>query len=164
MFGLILRQKSIERIRQVCDGKTSRHRHNFEKKRGFPKKHKFDIPDIIRQCKIVRNNCDSQGRKNHRDVSESPIWSAIRACCKNCIVSRGGSRTYPRRGRQSPGGRQPNILVIFSEKPYLVCRAGRRCAPLNPPPRPYFCTVDIWMQVPELAKKSFFNHFSMVTL
>ena len=36
-------------------------------------------------------------------------------------TSRGGSRTSPRRGRQSlGGGRLPNILVIFSEKPYEI--------------------------------------------
>ena len=45
------------------------------------------------------------------------------------LVGRGGSRTSPRRGRQSLGGRLPNILVIFSEKPYeikeiLVRRGG----------------------------------------
>ena len=33
---------------------------------------------------------------------------------------RGGSRTSPRRGRQSLGGRLPNILIIFSEKPYEI--------------------------------------------
>ena len=47
------------------------------------------------------------------------------------IKIRGGSRTSPRRGRQSLGeGRLPNILVIFSENPYeiieiLVRREGR---------------------------------------
>ena len=56
------------------------------------------------------------------------------------FLCRGGSRTSPRRGRQSlGGGRLPNILIIFSEKPYeikeiLVCRGARAgCAPLNPP-------------------------------
>ena len=48
---------------------------------------------------------------------------------------RDGSRTSPRRGRQSLGGRQPNILVLFSEKPYeikeILVRRGARagCAP-----------------------------------
>ena len=41
---------------------------------------------------------------------------------------RGGSRTSPRRGRETIGGRLPNILVIFSEKPYeikeLLVRGG----------------------------------------
>ena len=51
------------------------------------------------------------------------------------IQYRGGSRTSPRRGRQSLGGRLPNILVIFSEKPYEIkeisVRRGARagCAP-----------------------------------
>ena len=49
----------------------------------------------------------------------------------SAVINRGGSRTSPRRGRQSLGGRQPNILVIFSEKPYeikeiLVRRGGAR--------------------------------------
>ena len=54
--------------------------------------------------------------------------------------SRGGSRTSTRRGRQSLGGRQPNILAIFFEKPYeikeiLVRRGGHApgAPPLNPP-------------------------------
>ena len=46
--------------------------------------------------------------------------------------SQGGSRTSPRRGRQSLGGHLPNILIIFSEKPYeikeiLVCRGEAAC-------------------------------------
>ena len=46
--------------------------------------------------------------------------------------SRGVSRTSPRRWRQSLGGRLPNILIIFSEKPYeikeiLVCGGGGAC-------------------------------------
>ena len=57
------------------------------------------------------------------------------------IFIRGGSRTSPRRGHQTLGGRLPNILVIFSEKSYeikeiLVRRGGRRVPgmnPLNPP-------------------------------
>ena len=38
------------------------------------------------------------------------------------IQYRGGSRTSPLRGRQSlgGGGGLPNILVIFSEKPYEI--------------------------------------------
>ena len=48
---------------------------------------------------------------------------------------RGGSRTSLRRGRQSLGGRLPNILIIFSEKPYEIKemlvhgRGGRRMRP-----------------------------------
>ena len=34
--------------------------------------------------------------------------------------ARGGSRTSPRRERQSLGGRLPNILIIFSEKSYEI--------------------------------------------
>ena len=55
--------------------------------------------------------------------------SVIRA---KSIAYRGGSRTSPRRGRQSLGGRLPNILIIFSEKPYeILVRRGARagCAP-----------------------------------
>ena len=41
-------------------------------------------------------------------------------------------------GANPGGGRPPNILVIFSERPYeikeiLVRRGGAGCAPLNPP-------------------------------
>ena len=47
---------------------------------------------------------------------------------------RGGSSPSPRRGRQSLGGRLPNILIIISEKPYeikesLVCRGRAPRAP-----------------------------------
>ena len=53
--------------------------------------------------------------------------------------SRGGSRASPRRGRQSLGGHQPNILIIFSENPmkskkfWSVGGGGAGGAPLNPP-------------------------------
>ena len=53
----------------------------------------------------------------------------------NSLLHRGVSKTSPRRGRQSlGGGRQPNILVIFSEKPYeikeiLVRRGARQVRP-----------------------------------
>ena len=33
---------------------------------------------------------------------------------------RGGSRTSPKKGANPWGGRLPNILVIFSEKPYEI--------------------------------------------
>ena len=55
----------------------------------------------------------------------------------NDIFCRGGSRTSPRRGRQSLGCRLSNILIIFSEKPYEmkeilvrgVVGGGAGCAP-----------------------------------
>ena len=55
-------------------------------------------------------------------------------------ISRGGSRTSPRRGRQSlEGGRLPNILIKFSENPMKLKKfwsvGGRMpgAPPLNPP-------------------------------
>ena len=52
---------------------------------------------------------------------------------------RGGSRTSPRRGLQSLGGRLPNILAIFSEKPYeikeILVRRGARAGCAPPPPK-----------------------------
>ena len=36
------------------------------------------------------------------------------------FLTRGGSRTSPRRGRQSLGGAYLIFLIIFSEKPYEI--------------------------------------------
>ena len=65
------------------------------------------------------------------------------------VQTRGGSRTSPGRGRQSlgEGGRQPNILVIFSEKPYeikeiLVRRGRARAGGAPPPPNPPLQTIQ----------------------
>ena len=61
---------------------------------------------------------------------------------KEELLFRGGSRTSPRRGRQYPGGRLPNILVIFSEKPYEIKEfLVRRGGPCRVRPNPKSATV-----------------------
>ena len=72
-------------------------------------------------------------------------------------TDRGGSRTSPRRGRQSLGGRLPNILVIFSEKPYeikeILVRRGARagCAPhIRASHEPYTFTTIIYSMMEAL--------------
>ena len=69
------------------------------------------------------------------------------------ITGRGGSRTSPRRGRQSPGGRLPNILILFSEKPYeikeILVRSGGR------PPTPKSATD--WHLLLHRSKKDLFQ-------
>ena len=65
----------------------------------------------------------------------SEVANISHKCCRGAKDRgqiRGRSRTSSRRGRQSLGGDLPNILVIFSEKPYeikeiLVRKGG--CAP-----------------------------------
>ena len=65
---------------------------------------------------------------------------------EQAVVNRGGSRTSPRRGRQSLGGRLPNILVVFSEKPYeikeILVRKGGGLAPGAPSLNPPLCTTN----------------------
>ena len=63
-------------------------------------------------------------------------------------MNRGGSRTSPIRGRQSLGGRLPNILIVFSENPYEIKEIlGRRGARAGvPPPKSatddkHFCQI-----------------------
>ena len=67
-----------------------------------------------------------------------PIYLATKAHALSSLKdrqSRGDSRTSPRRGAPIPRGCLPNILVIFSEKPYeikeILLRTGE--PPLNPP-------------------------------
>ena len=99
-----------------------------------------------------RNNCKYL-RKSLKCLLDRGRHFLLKHCCHMSFLAtqardlllriwflfRGGSRTSPRRGRQSLGGRLPNILVIFSEKPYeikeiLVHRGARAgCGPLNPP-------------------------------
>ena len=82
------------------------------------------------QCKYyLSHELEIMVEKLSNLIKKTPKTKKKRMSFSLKATIRGGSRTSPRRRRQSLGGHLPHILVIFSEKPYeikeiLVPRGG----------------------------------------